>query len=217
MLDCASTGIRARAIAHDVNNLLTCILLCASVDVSRRDDADLQGHLLTIREATQQAASLLATLRGSRHAVGAVVGCRVDESLGFVGRLLHRVGQRSQVKVSVQACPANVALGPLELQQVLINLGLNAIEAMSAGGQLRFVAVDHGGHVSIEVGDDGPGIPVELQARLFELGASSRPHRGVGLSVVKSIVERRGGSVAVHSGAGCGTRFTLELPRADAR
>jgi two-component system sensor histidine kinase HydH len=215
MLDCATAGILARAIAHDVNNLLTCIALCASIGAGQRDDADVQESLLTIRDATLQAASLLATLRSSDWTVGSSGdGCRVDELLGFVGRLFERVGQRSRVGVSVRVCAARAAIRPVELQQVLVNLGLNAIEAMPAGGQLSFVAGEDAGQVSIEVEDDGPGIPAELRGRLFELGASSKVHRGVGLSVVKNIVERRGGSVTVASDAGRGTRFTVRLPRA---
>ena len=103
-----------------------------------------------------------------------------------------------------------------ELQQVLINLMVNAIHAMPDGGRLRLATRDEDGGVHIEVADTGNGMEAKIVARIFDpffttkLGEGS----GLGLSISQTLVTRYGGSIAVAESSPQGTRFEIWLPAA---
>src|SRR5207302_7567088 len=111
--------------------------------------------------------------------------------------------------------PVQVTCDPHALRQVLMNLVLNAQQAMGSGGSitLRIASDEHFG--LIDFTDTGPGIPEEMQARLFKPFQTSRKDgHGIGLALVKRFVDNFGGSVSVESELGKGATFHLKLPLA---
>jgi signal transduction histidine kinase len=112
-----------------------------------------------------------------------------------------------------------VATNPLLVKQILVNLLKNAAEAVSEGGMIQLTtrdgfSADRGRHVEIIVQDNGSGIVPQLQEKLFQPMVSSKKagHTGVGLSIVKNMVDDLGGWISCHSSAEAGTTFQLQLP-----
>jgi len=107
-----------------------------------------------------------------------------------------------------------VAGRPGAWERVLVNLFINAAQAMPHGGEIEIRARRGQGEVELTVSDSGPGIPHELLDRVFQPGFStSRGHSGIGLAIVKSIVEAHGGSVAVSNRTtGSGATFLIRVP-----
>ena len=102
-----------------------------------------------------------------------------------------------------------------QLQQVVMNLALNAIDAAGPKGTVRVRARSEGTDAVLELDDDGPGVPAELRGRIFEPFFTTKPHgSGLGLPLVHGIVTQHGGSIGVDDVAPHGARFTLRIPRA---
>ena len=123
------------------------------------------------------------------------------------------------IRFDLQNKLAKVATNPVLVKQILINLLKNAAEAVSEGGLIQLVtrdgySADSGRHVEIIVEDNGPGIASSLQEKLFQPGVSSKGtgHAGVGLSIVKGMVDDLGGRISCHSSAESGTSFHLQIP-----
>jgi signal transduction histidine kinase len=104
------------------------------------------------------------------------------------------------------------------LQQVFINLINNSLDAMPAGGRLRFTTARRNGHVEVSCADTGQGIRADLKSRIFDPLFTTKERgrgSGLGLSVVQEIVREHGGEIEVESDAGIGTEFKIRLPVAD--
>jgi signal transduction histidine kinase len=128
---------------------------------------------------------------------------------------LERAGLRCEIDVKG---PVMVQGDPVKLQQVLLNLALNAIEATPAGGVLRLRALAQGCHAFLSVEDDGPGIPPEVRARIFEPFFTTKASgSGLGLPLVHSIIDQHGGSIRVEDVEPHGTRFVITLHAAEAK
>ena len=166
--------------------------------------------------------SLSATVNNVLHIYSAppshAVSTDVGELLEAVAQLLLPLVHRAGVCLSVISegwSGVAVAADRYRLQQVLLNLSLNALAAMTKGGQLRIAAerVAEVPRVRIVVQDTGCGISAENLKRIFDPGFSTRPGSpGLGLAVSKTIVEQHGGRIRVSSQFGRGTTFQLELP-----
>jgi NO-binding membrane sensor protein with MHYT domain/CheY-like chemotaxis protein len=228
-------GQLAGGIAHDFNNILTAINnYAAFVAASLPSDAPEQADLAGIREAADRAAALTAQLLafGRRQIVQPVV-LDLREVLGEAGRLLRRlIGEN--IKVEVEAAPL---LGPVladraQLIQVVLNLAINARDAMANGGTLTIEArevrlsddyarihlgVDPGRYVELAVTDTGHGMTPDVKARIFEPFFTTKPRgvgTGLGLSTVFGIVKQSGGHIYVYSEPSRGTTVKVYLPRA---
>ncbi len=123
------------------------------------------------------------------------------------------------IRFDLQNKLAKVATNPVLVKQILINLLKNAAEAVSEGGLIQLVtrdgySADSGRHVEIIVEDNGPGIASSLQEKLFQPVVSTKGtgHAGVGLSIVKGMVDDLGGRISCHSSAESGTSFHLQIP-----
>lgn len=102
-----------------------------------------------------------------------------------------------------------------QLKQALVNLAINALEAVSEGGTITLDLRKNGKYATLRVEDDGPGVPEDLRRRIFELNFSTKTEgKGIGLYVARSVVESHGGTIEVESNEGKGSRFRLELPLA---
>ena len=125
-------------------------------------------------------------------------------------------------KFDLQSTLDRMAVNPVLVKQILVNLLKNAAEAGGEGGTVQIVtrdgySADRGKHVEVIIQDNGPGIDPELQEKLFQPVVSSKGanHAGVGLSIVKGMVDDLGGWISCHSSAGSGTSFSLQLPCGD--
>ncbi len=228
-------GRLAGGVAHDFNNVLTVILNHAEVALGAvAPDAPLHGSLVAIQEAAQRAAALTRQLLAfnRRQAVRPQV---VDLNVlvrGFAD-MLHRVlGEDIDLVLSLDPNVAPVEVDPTQIDQVIMNLAVNARDAMPRGGSLTLstagVALDpahrpRGGAASafvrLTVTDTGAGMDPGTMAHLFEPFFTTKERgsgTGLGLSTVFGIVKQSGGHVTVSSEPGKGTSFEINLPRSTA-
>jgi two-component system, cell cycle sensor histidine kinase and response regulator CckA len=220
-------GLLAGGVAHDFNNLLTIIngyseLLAANPALP----AELRKQVRTILQAGEQAAGLtrrlLAFGRQQASAPTVVDLNRVAEELrDFYRRVLP---ENIELRVVTYPQPALVIADPAGLQQVVMNLVVNARDAMPAGGRLQIrigrVALNEspGNCVVLEVTDTGKGMNEEVRARLFEPFFTTKPlgqGTGLGLATVYGIVKQAGGLIRTRSAPGEGATFSVYLPDAD--
>ncbi len=218
-----AAGRLAGGIAHDFNNLLTVVLNEAE---ALRDCAEMRGALRAsvdaIQDATRRASRLTRQLLSfARKEVRRRQPVPVDEAIEALAPLLRRmVGARVRVVTDLRAGDAAVFADPSELEQVLVNLVLNARDAMDAGTVeiATFVRGEGGDRVGIRVADDGPGMAPEVAARCFEPFFTTRSDdggTGLGLATCYAIVDDLLGRIDVASEPGRGTTFEIDLPRYD--
>jgi signal transduction histidine kinase len=139
-----------------------------------------------------------------------------DELLEFIAPQ----AARAKVKVLRHFSPAAppVQADPERLRQCLLNLLLNALQAMPEGGDLEVSTEPAPGAGRLRVRDTGVGIPIENQEQIFNLYFSTKPGgTGLGLPMARKIIEEHGGTIAVQSAPGKGTTFTIEVPTLDAQ
>ncbi|MDX2010630.1 MAG: PAS domain S-box protein [Myxococcaceae bacterium] len=230
-------GRFAGGIAHDFNNLLT--VVDANLDLLRLElrDAGLRGaeqpSLQLVEEvagASGRAQALVKQLLAfSRKQPTLPQRVVVGDLVRRAERLLRRViGDEVTLKVEVDDEDAAVLADPAQLEQVLMNLAVNARDAMlepgvgrPRGGHLHIrVDRDAGspGHVRLVVADNGGGMSPEVQARAFEPFFTTKAlgkGTGLGLSTVHGLVEQAGGVTRIESAPGAGTRVTVVLPACD--
>jgi PAS domain S-box-containing protein len=222
-------GLLASGIAHDFNNTLTAaggfaalIELNASEDEVRSDAREI---VRAVDRARQLTGKLLAFGRVSESAVRTVDARTVVDGLAPLLRQL--IGPETEIVVELATNPAYIRIDPGQLEQVLINLSINARDAMPGGGRLTLVvrpavgspidprSVELPDRVEIAVSDTGTGVPEEIRGRIFEPFFTTKGHgfgSGLGLAMVKGCVASAGGEVRVESVIDRGTTFTIRLP-----
>ena len=218
-------GRLAGGVAHDVGNLLTIIAASAQL-AQRRGDAETAPFLAEILAATRRGADLTRRLLalGSQQAlVPTVVPVRelVDRTVELVRPTLpERIAVATEVAEPLP--PVLVDRGQIEM--ALLNLAINARDAMPAGGTLSLVAgaardvpevVARGDYVAVAVRDTGTGMDAATRARVFEPFFTTKPPgvgTGLGLPVAFGVVSQCGGTITVDSQPGRGSTFTVYLP-----
>lgn len=227
-----SLGRLAGGVAHDFNNLLTVIRGSAGLLLggARLDDEQLE-EVQQIDRAAERAATLTRQLLAfSRQQVIAPEPLRLEEVVAQARPMLERLmGEDILLDVHAELDLPHVLLDRSQVDQILMNLAVNARDAMPRGGTLRIdihqtrvdetSAVQHdlprGRYVELSVEDSGLGMESEVKARIFEPFFSTKPRgagTGLGLAIVRGIVAQSGGDVTVESELGRGTTFRLRFP-----
>ncbi|HEY3754873.1 MAG TPA: two-component regulator propeller domain-containing protein [Opitutaceae bacterium] len=223
-------GQLAGGIAHDFNNLLTAIITYTDLllEANLPEEARHSG-LKEIRNASQRATSLTRQLLAfSRQQQLQPQFVDLNVLLGEMQKMLQRlIGENIMLALILDRSPAVVRADPGQLQQIVLNLALNARDAMPQGGRLLIQTADvpssggpadmEGRKVMLLVSDTGTGMAPEVKARLFEPFFTTKgvgKGTGLGLSTVYGIVRQSGGRIEVATALGAGTTFRIYIPRA---
>jgi signal transduction histidine kinase len=227
-----AVGRLAGGVAHDFNNLLTVILGASHVALDALPEGhELRGLLDDVRDAGERAAALTRQLLAfSRKQIlqPRVVDLAeiVDRTQAMLSRLL---GEEISIATSFESNGDRVRVDPAQIEQVILNLAVNAKDAMPRGGTLtiatdaeeldaeeaRQLAVEPGRYVRLAVSDTGAGMDEETQSRIFEPFYTTKDQgkgTGLGLATVYGIVEQSGGRINVVSAVDRGTTFELYFP-----
>ena len=230
-------GQLAGGVAHDFNNLL--MVMGAHIDRIRdrlRPDDPLSADATEVQSAVRRAAALTSQLLAfSRKQLLQPKVLDVSSVLDGVARMLGRLLAESiELKIEVENNLSRVKVDQGQLEQALLNLALNARDAMPAGGKLtiqaksihfheaqnwRHSSVQPGAYVMLAVSDSGTGMDTATQARIFEPFFTTKgPGKGTGLGLpmVYGVIKQSGGAISVYSELGKGTTFKIFLPQCEA-
>ncbi len=221
----ASVGALLGGVANEINNPLTALLAIAELEASSPTLGSDDRHVLEqIREEARRASRIVSQLLESTHErpmerIATDLNHVVRASIDLQG---YRLRQRGvQVIPNLSAEPLDVHADSRQLQQVLLNLIVNAEEAILASGRPGIIRVEtlvNDGSVQLRISDNGPGVPEKHASQLFEPMFTTRNEgkgRGLGLTVSRAILRDHGGSLEfVDSAASEGATFVVTLPRA---
>lgn len=233
-----AVGRLAGGLAHDVNNYLGAInAQCGLIRLKRADDADLGAMLDEVGETVRRISSLLVRLLAfSRNRPLAPRVVDLNELAQEMGGMMRRLlGDDVTLALALADDLWPVEIDPVEVEQVLVNLLVNAREAMPRGGRVTLSTANRrlgrrdgapmpaggagtmaGEWVVLAVADTGEGIADEVRERIFEPFFSTKGrsgHSGLGLATVYGVARRAGGFVRLESASGAGARFEVHLPR----
>lgn len=213
-----SVGNLAPGIVHDANNQLTVLLGQITIcQTFLESTPEIQPHLLAAEEAATKCSEVLRALMdysrpGHGHRELLDLNIIVKEAAALLRRVLgNLICIEEELAVDLPLLFGE----PVRLEQILVNLGLNARDAMPNGGQLLFRTFRDGENACLEVKDTGFGMSEEVRQRIFEPFFTTKPTgkgTGLGLSMVANIVAAHGGSIHVESSLGNGTLFKIEFP-----
>ncbi len=215
----ASLGRLAAGVAHEINNPLTGVLTFAHLlkEKSNMEEQDRQDLDLIIHETTRAAEIVRGLLDFARERAVVMEPLNINEVIGRTIRLIRNQKLFDQIVIAEELAPdlPDIRGDMNQLQQVLLNLSLNACEAMPGGGTLTVRTVAEEDRVLIRLSDTGCGIKPEHFDRVFEPFFTTKPvgkGTGLGLSVSYGILQQHGGVIELNSAAGQGTTFTILLP-----
>ena len=219
-----AVGTLTASVTHEFNNALTATINYARMGLRNTDDAVREKAFNRILDAGRRAAKISAGLLSFAHGGDdrrelADLAALAEDVLLLVGKDLqsHRVSHQ----IDLAGRPHAEVCVP-QVQQVLVNLILNARQAMGEGGRIVITARDDvaAGTAELSVADTGPGIPPDSLPRIFEPFYSTKQRdetgsggTGLGLGLCRDIVRAHGGRIRVASEPGRGTTFTLRFPR----
>jgi len=231
-----AVGQLAGGIAHDFNNVLTAIMMQAELAESVEGlPAEARELLREVKGSAERAAGLTRQLLAfSRQQVLQPRILDLNDVVAGVARMLRRIlGEDIDLQLELAAGPLRVRADPVLLQQVLMNLVVNARDAMPEGGRLAIATgerivtsqagaapggVRPGRYVCLRVSDSGCGIAPEHMPHIFEPFFTTKPPgrgTGLGLATVFGIVTQHGGAIRVTSEVGRGTTFDIDLPASE--
>jgi PAS domain S-box-containing protein len=233
-----AVGRLAGGVAHDFNNMLSVILGHTEMALSQLSEKnDLYESLDTVRGAALRSAGLTQQLLAfSRQQVVSPRHVDLCVLVGEFEKMLNRViGDDIALRIKHHDRPCPVRVDPVQMEQVILNLAINARDAMPSGGELRIetsivtLGPEHvfahpeaklGRHVQLLVSDEGTGMDADTQRRIFEPFFTTKAEgrgTGLGLSTVYGIVHQAGGSLTVESDLDEGSTFRVFLPVAEGR
>lgn len=213
-----SIGTLASGVAHDFNNILGIILPNAELIKMRiAPESPANRFADIIINASKRAAQLTRQLLSLSRKDP--VTCRIislNEAVRATGKLLGETLNRNiRLEFDLSADSTNVKADETQVEQVLLNLAINARDAMPEGGVLKFITLSESDHVIVRVKDSGTGISREILPKIFDPFFTTKDKSkgtGLGLSVVYGIMKQIGGTIDVKSEPGAGTEFILTFP-----
>jgi PAS domain S-box-containing protein len=215
----AEVGTLASGMAHEIGTPMNVILGRAEQLMRKTDDEPTRKGLATIVSQVERITKIMNQLltfarRKASEPRQVNIGQVAEDCLEVLQERIRRAHVTVETDFETALHPVLVHADPDQMSQVLLNLFINAIQAMPAGGTLRIGIVRKDRHVQIVVADTGQGIPPEDLPKIFtpffttkEIGQGT----GLGLTVVHGIVQEHGGSISVESVPGRGTTFTIML------
>jgi two-component system NtrC family sensor kinase len=213
----ASIGVLASGVAHELNNPLTSILMNINLLMEDVEDRpDLHRELKRVSDDALRCQRIIDDLRDFSHRRELEIGrCDLNDvvsgALDSITRQLRL--QKIALTQSLFDRMPSVSCDPDRIRQVLMNIFVNAIQAMPEGGTLGVATAVQEGRAMITVTDSGPGIPGDIRGRIFDPFFTTKAEgTGLGLSIVYGIMEEHGGKVEVESSAAAGTAVRLLLP-----
>jgi two-component system cell cycle sensor histidine kinase/response regulator CckA len=229
----AALGRLAGGIAHDVNNLLTAVMGGADSVLARGVPPESAEDLREVLSAAQRGADLVRRLLAfARRQQMAPRTVALNEAVSALAPLLRRtLGRSVALRLDLEEPGRCVRVDPSMLDQVVVNLAVNAAQAMPDGGRITIstghrtvltpepqggTSIAPGRWVTLDVADTGPGVPPEVLPRLFEPFFTTRRDQGgtgLGLATVLGILRQSGGEITVANMPGAGACFRVWLPR----
>lgn len=232
-----AVALLASGVAHDFNNLLGIILGCTELAMLRLDEGSpAASKLIDVKSAAQRAARLTRQLMlfSSREVTEAQT-VDLNESVAGSERFLRRlIAEDIDIACAFAGQPLNIRIDPSHLEQLLLNLVVNARDAMPKGGRIRIetaladlssgvldpsLRTLPGSYALLTVSDTGQGMNPETRSRIFEPFFTTKEKgkgTGLGLATVDGIVKQAGGHIVVYSELGAGTTFKILFPLASA-
>ncbi len=228
-------GRVAGGAAHDFNNLLSVIITGTDYALSHLPaESGAHKELLGVMEASRRATDLtqqmLTFSRKQAMPEGVIVDMN-DVIMGMMPIVTRIVGKRIELSLDLMETPGTIKADPSQIEQVILNLVVNARDAMPRGGTLTLsttlVSIDDtqvysdiepGSYVVLNVDDNGSGMDPVTKAHIFEPFFTTKElgeGTGLGLSTVFGIVQQARGTIRVHSELGRGTHFAISIPRAE--
>ena len=214
----------AKGVAHDFNNILTMVLGNIEILNAETKDNEHRARLARIHDAVMEGARIVECLNtyvgrddGGRKGVTQNLPIIVGQALDLLGPRLRELrecqGVNIQISLNVKDVGA-VLMDPEALRDVLVNILLNALEAMPDGGAVTVTTKEAGDRVEIEIEDIGVGISEKDRDKIFDPFYTTKGVRasGLGLCVSKGMLQEYGGNISFESEEGKGTRFIITIP-----
>jgi two-component system, cell cycle sensor histidine kinase and response regulator CckA len=229
-------GQLAGGVAHDFNNLLTAIIGYSGLALQRmEDESPLKPYIEEIKKAGDRAANLTRQLLAfGRKQILQPLPLNLNDVITDLNKMLRRlIGEDIRLAARLDLDLKKIKADPGQIEQVLMNLVVNARDAMPRGGNLtietanvqideeyagRHIGVNSGAYVMLAVSDNGTGMDQETESKIFEPFFTTKDKgkgTGLGLSTVYGIVKQSGGNIWVYSEMGHGTTFKIYLPQVD--
>lgn len=223
----SALGAMAGRIAHDFNNILTIIMGNTELLLKETIDPATRKRLENILTAATDGAYIVRRIQNYTKLHQKDTSSRAHSNVNaIIENTIRMLEPKWKAEYEKQSIPfvvelnfsdiCEAAINPTDLREVLINLLLNAIDAMPQGGTLTISTALRENNIIIEITDTGTGIPDELKKRIFDPFFTTKGPQssGLGLSVTYSVIVQAGGDIQVQSKLGRGTTFTISLPSA---
>lgn len=217
----AAFGQLGAGITHEVKNPMTGIIGFAQVGQETEDQEARELFEMIETEGVRCKEILVSFLKFARGETTDMEEIEINDVVSNAAKVFgHSLGMtKVRVKLDLAESLPTVSGNANRLQQVLLNLAMNAQQAMSQGGQVNIATSRNGGGLAvITFSDDGPGMPEDVTQRIFEPFYTTKSvgqGTGLGLAITFGIIRDHGGTIAVESEIGAGTTFTIQLPAAD--
>lgn len=218
----ASLGTFAAGLAHEINNPVGGILLAAHAARARSRDGELVGQALDdiIEDAERAGRIIKNMLRFSKESAAERAPYDLNECLRSAARLSHEYAELKGVAIDLDLAETHLVAecDSMEIEQVVVNLIRNAVEASPNGGRIRLESSQSGGAALVRVSDDGVGMTEAVRDRAFDPFYTTRTNQGgsgLGLSICHGILESHHGQISIDSEPDGGTTVELSLPQGE--